>query len=173
MGSAESHYNVVDLAKLESMPILDISAKNCALCLWTTGPMMDHAVKLMRAWGFEYKTVLFVWVKTRQTSDAPVLGQGFYTRSSCEYILLGIRGQCAKMVKNHKVEQLVMSPREHHSKKPDCIRAFIDKLFGTQTKKIELFARNSGSKYWDVWGKEAIYNDEEYDNEDSSHSCLT
>lgn len=38
-------------------------ADDCLLFMWTTGPQMANAIELGEAWGFEYKTIAFVWDK--------------------------------------------------------------------------------------------------------------
>jgi len=50
------------------------------------------------------------------------------------------------------VRQLVVTPIEKHSKKPDCVRDMIVQLCG-DIPRIELFARQE-TKGWDVWGNE-------------------
>ena len=50
------------------------------------------------------------------------------------------------------VHQLIISPIEAHSKKPDIAREKITALMG-DLPKIELFARK-GSPGWDIWGNE-------------------
>ena len=63
---------------------------------------------------------------------------------------MGIRGK-VKPVSN-KVSSIVMSQREQHSKKPDCVREKIVELCG-DLPRIELFAREK-TPGWDVWGNE-------------------
>ena len=46
---------------------------------------------------------------------------------------------------SRKVHQVVISPIEEHSKKPDEVRKRIVELFG-DLPRIELFARNSSSR---------------------------
>jgi N6-adenosine-specific RNA methylase IME4 len=43
--------------------------------------------------------------------------------------------------------------RGKHSVKPDAFRNDIDKLYGTEINKLEMFARKT-SDGWDVWGDE-------------------
>lgn len=47
-----------------------------------------------------------------------------------------------------------MHPRQGHSVKPDEVMRRIEKLFGPDTKKIELFARREDED-WDCWGDQA------------------
>ena len=51
------------------------------------------------------------------------------------------------------VHQVILSPLEEHSKKPDEARKRIIELCG-DVPRIELFARQS-AEGWDCWGDEA------------------
>lgn len=91
--------------------------------MWVSSPLLDEATELGRAWGFQYKTVAFVWHK-----GASVVGH--YTLSECELCLVFKRGR-------------IPNPRElrrHHSAKPHAVREGIRRMFPT-LDKIELFAR--------------------------------
>ncbi len=54
--------------------------------------------------------------------------------------------------KSAAVHQIIMSPVEEHSKKPDVVRDRIVELLG-DLPRIELFARQKPDG-WDVWGNE-------------------
>ena len=55
-----------------------IDKKNAALLLWTTDAHMEHALRVMAAWGFKYKTIAFVWIKMGK--KGPVKRNGFYNK---------------------------------------------------------------------------------------------
>src|SRR5215470_2699055 len=61
--NAVSHYDCLDFPALASLPVADLAADDCALFLWATDPLLPKAIELIGAWGFEYKTVAFYWVK--------------------------------------------------------------------------------------------------------------
>jgi N6-adenosine-specific RNA methylase IME4 len=61
--NALSHYDCLDFDSLAALPVADLAADDCALFLWATDPLLPQAIDLMRAWGFDYKTVAFYWVK--------------------------------------------------------------------------------------------------------------
>ena len=56
-------YPTVKLEYLKKLDVISIAAENCILFMWTTGPQMGNAIELGTAWGFEFKTVAFVWDK--------------------------------------------------------------------------------------------------------------
>ena len=122
--------------------------------MWATFPQLEDALRVMRAWGFEYKTAAFVWVKKNKKSGTNFWGMGQYTRANAEICLLGVTpGYRAKdCIKNHAVHQIIEAPIEEHSKKPDETRRRIVELLG-DVPRIELFARQRSSG-WDAWGDE-------------------
>jgi N6-adenosine-specific RNA methylase IME4 len=111
--------------------------------MWTTGPQLAYAVELGQAWGFEYKTIAFVW-------DKMVHNPGRYTLSQTELCLVFKKGRIPSPRGARNVRQLIQNPRGKHSEKPNQVIEGITKMFPSQ-RKIELFARH---KYtgWDNWG---------------------
>ena len=67
-GSAEKHYSTMSIDELCALPIEQLADKDCILFLWATFPMLTEALQLIKAWGFKYKTVAFVWVKKNKKS---------------------------------------------------------------------------------------------------------
>lgn len=108
----------------------------------------------MEAWGFRYITAAFVWVKTYAKSGKLFFGMGQYTRANAEVCLLGIAPvfKAKERIRSHRVHQIVLSPFEGHSKKPDEVRRRIVELLG-DVPRIELFARERADG-WDAWGDE-------------------
>lgn len=154
-GMAKQHYNTMEIGEICALPIHNLATENSVLLLWATFPRIREAMKVIEAWGFEYKTAAFVWVKQNRKSDRLFLGMGAYTRANAEICLLGIskKTKARQMVRRHDIHQIVVSPIEYHSKKPDVIREKIVQLFG-DIPRIELFARQSVPG-WDCWGLEA------------------
>ncbi len=62
-GGAERHYRTMSLADMKAMNVGDLANRDCYLFMWTTGPQLEDAMELLRAWGFKYNTLGFVWVK--------------------------------------------------------------------------------------------------------------
>jgi len=151
---ASQHYKTISLVDLINFPIETITAKNCALFLWSVDPMMPEALAVLRAWGFEFKRVAFVWVKTTKDGKKYKMGLGRWTRSNAEFVLLGIKGH--PKVVNHSVSQIVAESPRGHSIKPDEVRNRILKLMG-DVPRIELFARHRKhlKDGWTYWGDEA------------------
>ena len=149
-GSAKKHYPTMRIEELCALPVADIADRDCALFLWATFPQLPEALRLIQAWGFVYKTVAFVWVKQNRKALTWFYGLGFWTRSNAEICLLATKGHPKRQ--SAGIHQLVISPVEHHSKKPDEVREKIVALMG-DVPQIELFARQQ-TPGWDVWGNE-------------------
>ena len=49
--------------ELCALPVADLAAPDSALFLWATFPQLPEALRLIKAWGFQYKSVAFVWLK--------------------------------------------------------------------------------------------------------------
>ena len=84
-------------------------------------PQLPEALRLIKAWGFTYKSVAFVWLKKNRKADSWFYGLGFWTRGNAEICLLATRGHPKRQAAN--VHQFIISPIEAHSKKPDEARA--------------------------------------------------
>ena len=67
--SAEAHYDCMTLPEIKAMPVGSWAAAESVLFLWTTDPMLRHALDVIEAWGFTYKTVAFYWVKLNKGRD--------------------------------------------------------------------------------------------------------
>ena len=140
----------MSIEELCVLPVSEIAEKDCVLFLWATFPQLKEALQLIKAWGSQYKTVAFVWLKTNRKADTWFYGLGFWTRGNAEICLLATKGHPKRKAAN--IHQLIISPVEAHSKKPDAAREKITALMG-DLPKIELFARKE-SPGWDIWGNE-------------------
>ena len=173
--TAEHHYRTMSIDDLVEMGlwVIDITAANSALFMWTTNSTIMEAGRVMEAWGYTYKTIAFAWLKLRKTwhvdparirlNDLPVVateayhhrglhfGMGHYTRSQSEVCLLGIRGRMA--VADKAVRQVIAAPVGRHSQKPSEQYPLIQRLY-PDARRLELFARERAPG-WDVWGAEA------------------
>ena len=149
-GAAEKHYPTMSISDLYALPVADIAAVDSALFLWAIFPQLPAALKLIRAWGFTYKTIAFLWLKKNKKSDSWFYGLGFWTRGNAEVCLLATKGHPKRRAAN--IHQFIISPVQEHSKKPDEVREKIVGLMG-DVPRIELFAR-SYTEGWDVWGNE-------------------
>lgn len=148
---ATNHYPVMKTEDICRLPVGELADTNSILFLWAVMPRLPDALRVMGAWGFEYKTCGFVWVKTKNDwVNVRYDGLGNYTMSNCEVCLIGTKGKIKR--KNTGVRQVLLHPKRTHSQKPTIIRQRIVDLMG-DLPRIELFARQK-VEGWDAWGNE-------------------
>ena len=155
--SAQAHYDCLGMDDLCKIPVREWAARNCALFLWTTDPLLPQALKLIEAWGFTYKTVGFYWAKLNRSAPGKrfaeedfFTGLGFWTRANVEQCLLATRGKPKRKAKD--VRRLVIAPRREHSRKPEEVYQRIERLLSGPY--LELFARGTRPG-WDSWGDQS------------------
>lgn len=157
---AEDHYRTMTFDEMAALPVRDIAAKDCALFMWVVGSHLTEAIALAAAWGFEFKTDAFYWIKQRLlqadqidlfTGDIaePRMGFGYWTRKQVEPCWLFTRGSPARL--NKGVRQVIVEPRREHSRKPDVARERIEALVGGPY--LEMFARSTRPG-WVAWGNQ-------------------
>lgn len=139
------HYPTMKLDEMKKLPIKDIAEKDCLLFMWSSSPHLDQAIELMKAWGFQYKTIAFVWDKQK-------VNPSYYTMSQVEICIVGKKGKIPSPRGSRNTRQFLSEMRTRHSAKPSEIRNRITEMFPTQSK-IELFARDE-VEGWDCWGNE-------------------
>ena len=149
--TANCGYELMDIDEICKLPISNITKENCILFMWVTFPRLEDGLKTIKAWGFQYHSLGFNWVKLNKKSDTPFWGMGFYTRQNAEICLISVKGKrIHPEVRN--IHSVILSKVEEHSRKPDIARSGIEKLF-PKAEKMELFAREK-HEGWDVWGNE-------------------
>jgi len=148
--SVTDHYSVMTINDICNLPVKKIANKNCILFMWVTLPKLNEFMKVVNAWGFEYKSTAFVWCKKNKISDSFFLGLGRWTRANPEICILATKGKTKRL--SQSIRQLQVFPIQEHSKKPNKFRDLIIELVGN-LPRIELFAREK-TEGWDVWGNE-------------------
>ncbi len=139
----------MDIQDIIDLPVSSIADRNCYLFLWVTAPCMPEGIAVLKAWGFEFFTVVFTWIKMNKKNTKTLFwGMGKSSRANPEYVLLGRKGKLERKARN--VHSVIMSPIEEHSKKPDEIRRRIELLYGG-LPCVELFARQK-TLDWDSIG---------------------
>ena len=142
-------YETQSLEWIKGLPVKMLSAKDCVLFLWATSPLLEQAFEVMKSWGFEYKTVGFVWNKV-SNEGKNISNIGKWTMGNVEICLLATKGSPKRIRKD--VKQYVKAVRTKHSRKPVVVRERIVQLMG-DVPRIELFAREAVDG-WDSFGNE-------------------
>ena len=131
-------YPTQSLEWLKALPVRDIACDTAVLFLWVTMPKLNECFDLITAWGFQYKTVGFTWIKSNKISSGLFMGMGRWTRANAELCLLATRGKPKRV--NAGVHSVITAHIQQHSKKPSIARERIVQLLG-DLPRIELFAR--------------------------------
>lgn len=153
-------YPTMTLEEIKALPVQDLAADDCALFMWGTWPKIGEALVVIEAWGFEYKTNAFTWIKTNKKDQKSLFwGMGGWTRANSEFCLLATKGHPKRL--SAGVHSVIMSPIRAHSEKPQEVRDRIVQLLG-DVPRVELFARQA-VEGWDRWGLEAPPSTEEID----------
>lgn len=139
----DNHYPLMKIEDIKTLPVQNIADNDCILFMWTQDAHLKNAIMVGESWGFEYKTIAFVW-------DKQNFGLGYWTRKGAEICLLFTKGRPKRI--SGSVRQFISEKATVHSKKPTEIRNRIVELCG-DIPRIELFAREK-TDGWDVYGNE-------------------
>jgi N6-adenosine-specific RNA methylase IME4 len=145
-GAASDHYPTMKPEELCAMNVNLITERNCICYMWTTGPQLDVSIDVLKAWGFKFKTIAFVWNKC-------ITNPGYYTMSSCEICIVGTKNAIPKPRGTRNELQYYSRQRTKHSSKPEEFIKRISRMHPTQNK-IELFSRSAHPE-WYCWGHDA------------------
>lgn len=144
--AADNHYPTSCTEIIAARDVPAIAADDSVLFLWATAPMLPHALLVMAAWGFDYKSN-FVWGKDR-------IGTGYWNRNKHEHLLVGVKGSIPAPAMGTQADSLIMAAVGEHSAKPDRFLELIETYFPTMPK-IELNRRGAARPGWAAWGNEA------------------
>lgn len=131
---ADRHYplmSTLDICNLQvnGEHVSHLAEDNAHLYLWVTNNFLEDGLRVMDAWGFEYKT-LITWVKDK-------FGLGQYYRGQTEHCLFGVRGSLPFREKELPKSSLfeagraqgvtvICANRGKHSTKPQEMRDMIE-----------------------------------------------
>lgn len=178
MGGSDSHYNDLETEDIYSLPVEGILKEDAHLWLWGTEEALRNGwlVECCRKWGFEDKA-LWPWTKLTKNPlskkqlkmyrnrEWPIIeykgklhglvwANGYYSRVTNEYLLLGIRGDNITIHDERQRHRQIIAPwTGEHSEKPEDSYRLIENY--SPNDAIELFAREQHSSKWKVWGKQA------------------
>lgn len=140
----ENQYPTMSHDDICDLPVDVIAADDCVLFMWATSPKLAEAMKVLEAWGFNYRTCA-VWVKDK-------IGMGYYFRQRHELLLVATRGNLPTPAPENRLDSVFECPRTGHSEKPPIVYEFIERMY-PEFLKCELFARNS-REGWAAWGNQ-------------------
>jgi N6-adenosine-specific RNA methylase IME4 len=147
-----SRYGTMTTDQICLLPIADLTVAPAHLYLWVPNALLPDGLRVMQAWGFEYKSNI-VWHKVRKDGGSDGRGVGFYFRNVTELLLFGIRGKNARTLPPGRSQvNYISSRKREHSRKPDEQYEVIESC--SSGPYLELFARGTRPG-WTYWGEQA------------------
>jgi len=147
-----SRYGTMTVEKIAGLPVVEIATPTAHLYLWVPNALLPDGLRVMQAWGFEYKTNI-VWHKRRKDGGSDGRGVGFYFRNVTELVLFGVRGKNARTLAPGRRQVNYFGTRKReHSRKPDEQYEIIESC--SVGPYFELFARGKRPG-WVGWGDQA------------------
>ena len=145
-----SRYTTLTVKQISEMPVSAVAAEQSHLYLWVPNALLAEGLKVVKSWGFTYKTNL-IWHKIRKDGEPDGRGVGFYFRNTTEMILFGVKGKLRTFQPGRSQVNIIRTRKREHSKKPDELYYIIEKC--SPAPFLELFARGH-KKEWVSWGNE-------------------
>ena len=163
-GGAMAHYPTMTMKEIANLDFTLCMKENALLYCWVTLAKLPECIAAIEKPNLRFAATGFVWVKTNpkahstpqdginiydpldQSYRKPFYGVGNYTASNAEICLIFRKG---KMIKyDTKVSQIIISPREKHSKKPQEAYDKLNTMYpSTKFDKLEIFARSSADGF--------------------------
>lgn len=140
----ENQYPTMTTDEICALPVGSWATDDAVLYLWVTSPKLEEGLRVLHAWGFEYRTCM-VWVKDR-------VGMGYWARQRHELLFIGTRGQPVTPPIDARPDSVIEAPRKQHSTKPTEVYELIERAFKA-LPKLEVFARQQRDG-WGTWGHE-------------------
>jgi len=141
----ENQYPTMDLDAICALPVANLATPDALLFMWATSPKLEEAMRVVREWGFVYRTCM-VWDKVK-------IGMGYYARQQHELLLICTRGAPPTPPPSARPGSVLTIERGEHSAKPVEFYEMIERMYPA-LPKIELFCRSPRAG-WAVWGNQS------------------
>ncbi|MCY3995679.1 MAG: MT-A70 family methyltransferase [Rhodobacter sp.] len=147
-----ARYETLSVKEIADLPVRD-HVRDVAHCyLWVPNALLPEGLRVLEAWGFEYKTNL-IWHKIRKDGGSDGRGVGFYFRNVTEILLFGVHGKGARTLDpGRRQVNMIATRKREHSRKPDEQYDVIERC--SWGPYLELFGRGP-REGWTVWGNQA------------------
>jgi N6-adenosine-specific RNA methylase IME4 len=138
----------MSLEDIMALPVADWTMPDSLLWLWTTNTHLPVALDVVKAWGYQYRT-MGTWAKTH-------FGIGFWLRGQTEHLIFASKGDAKpRRTGGHgalgsRASTLIcVSKRLGHSEKPEAAHTLIESI--CEGPYLEVFARKARPG-WTSWG---------------------
>lgn len=147
-----NRYGTMPVDEICALPVKQVLLPTAHLYLWVPNALLPDGLKVMEAWGFQYKSNI-IWHKLRKDGGSDGRGVGFYFRNVTELLLFGVRGKGARTLAPGRSQVNYIGTRKReHSRKPDEQYPLIESC--SPGPYLEMFSRGT-RKGWTVWGNQA------------------
>ncbi len=136
---------------IRATPVIGMATTDAHLYMWTTNPKLPFSFEIVRAWGFEYKTML-TWVKTTRAGELHRGGMGWFFRGATEHIIFAVKGNKPIPSALRKPNVVLATPTKH-SEKPTAFYDLVRGLYPDKERMIDLYGRRKHDRF-DSWGNE-------------------
>lgn len=144
----ENQYPTMELDAICALPVSQVTTPDAILFLWATSPKLEEAMRVVREWGFIYRTNM-VWDKGK-------IGMGYYFRQQHELLLVATKGSIPAPAPENRPPSVYRSgpdERLDHSEKPAWFAEMIERQY-PGLPKLEMFCR-SPRPGWRAWGNQS------------------
>lgn len=132
--NARQHYDCMPIGDICAIPVRDMVADNALLLIWVTSPFAELAFRVVKAWGFKYKSQL-TWPKN-------TVAHGYWARGAHEILYICRRGKFPCEMPALFPTSIIPGKARQHSRKPEWVAEIVEKRF-PDMPKLELFARTA------------------------------
>lgn len=161
---AESQYSTLTATQVANLRVSELAdPTGCILALWVPSVLLPEGLRVMKAWGFNFKQT-FIWVKTKkpkklaskklvttQVVEDPngilAFGMGRLFRQTHEIALIGTNNNgIYKWLKNKSQRSVLLDHNQGHSIKPEGLQDRLELMFpngDVPVEKLEMFARRA------------------------------
>jgi N6-adenosine-specific RNA methylase IME4 len=141
------------LPEIEALGQKIPAARDCMLMLWVPRPLIVMASMLLVKWGWDpLRITEMAWLKMQPNHpDRIWTGTGKRLRDQHEIILIAVRGAIPPALPLWP--SVLKAPVGEHSQKPRLLMDWIDRDYGPELTRIEMFARPPFDRVgWWRWG---------------------
>ena len=141
----ENQYPTMSLDDICALPVGNVLTDDAILFLWVTSPKLEEGMRVVREWGFTYRTCM-VWDKEK-------IGMGYYARQQHELLLICTKGTPPTPAPGDRPPSVIRVARAGHSAKPVEFYELIERMYPS-LPKLEMFCR-APREGWSVWGNQS------------------
>lgn len=156
--SPARHYPLIpdrDMRRFFQEGVRKAMAANAILAMWVPNSQIPLALDLIGLAGCRYAAKT-TWRKRHESGVSAGCVSNGAIRPCSEDLLIAHRGAGLRQRPNvPQLDSVFDGVRGAHSAKPTWIRDWLTQAYGPQTRRVELFCRDSGNG-WAAWGNQAI-----------------